>query len=132
MKLNVGPAALVIQVKNKGMSLLQIKKIGLLGIYTLLVCMLFSCGSMRKSTTLSKEKAVAEVYDPLSPEERRKFDYFFMEAVRLKEKNDLDAAFEMYSHCLKIHPKSAVVLYELAKFYMYLGQLEKGCLCLWY
>ena len=108
------------------MSLLQIKKIGLLGICTLLVCMLFSCGSMRKSTTLSKEKAVAEVYDPLSPEERRKFDYFFMEAVRLKEKNDLDAAFEMYSHCLKIHPKSAVVLYELAKFYMYLGQLEKG------
>ena len=108
------------------MSLLQIKRIGLLGICTLLVCMLFSCGSMRKSTTLSKEKAVAEVYDPLSPEERRKFDYFFMEAVRLKEKNDLDAAFEMYSHCLKIHPKSAVVLYELAKFYMYLGQLEKG------
>ena len=62
MKRDVGPAALVIQVKNKGMSLLQIKKIGLLGIYTLLVCMLFSCGSMRKSTTLSKEKAVAESF----------------------------------------------------------------------
>ena len=64
--------------------------------------------------------------DPLSPEQRRKFDYYFLEAVRLKEKDDVDAAFEMYNHCLRIHPESAVVLYELGKFYMYLGQQEKG------
>ena len=64
--------------------------------------------------------------DPLSPEQRRKFDYYFLEAVRLKEKDDVDAAFEMYNHCLRIHPESAVILYELGKFYMYLGQQEKG------
>lgn len=86
----------------------------------------FSCGSVRKSTNPSSINALSKEADPLSFEERRKFDYFFLEAVRLKEKGELDAAFDMYSHCLAIHPESAVVLYELAKYYMYLGQSEKG------
>ena len=86
----------------------------------------FSCGSSRKTAVSSKESVLAEWRDPLSPEERRKFNHFFLEAVRLKEKGDMDAAFEMYSHCLQIHPKSAVTLYELAKFYMFLGQQQRG------
>ena len=64
--------------------------------------------------------------DPLSPEERRKFDYYFLEAVRLKGSGQMDAAFDMYSHCLDIHPESAATLYELGKFYLYLGQPQKG------
>ena len=64
--------------------------------------------------------------DPLTFEQRRKFDYCFLEAVRLKERGDMDAAFDMYSHCLDIHPESAATLFELAKFYMYLGQAQKG------
>lgn len=89
-----------------------------------MVGMLFSCGSLRKSS--SSERGNLSGKDPLTYEERRKFDYFFLEAVRLKEKGDLDAAFEMYSHCLQIHPTSAVTLFELAKFYMFLGQQQKG------
>ena len=68
--------------------------------------------------------------DPLTFEQRRKFDYCFLEAVRLKERGDMDAAFDMYSHCLDIHPESAATLFELAKFYMYLGQAQKGVECL--
>ena len=68
--------------------------------------------------------------DPLTVEQRRKFDYYFLEAVRLKERGDMDAAFDMYSHCLDIHPESAATLFELAKFYMYLGQQQKGEECL--
>jgi tetratricopeptide (TPR) repeat protein len=62
----------------------------------------------------------------LSPEERRKFDYFLLEAVRLKEKGEMDAAFDMYNHCLDIDPGSAVTQYELGKLYMYLGLADKG------
>ena len=87
---------------------------------------LFSCGSSRKSSISSKDLAISEWKDPLSPEERRKFNHFFLEAVRLKEKDEMDAAFEMYNHCLAIDSQSAATLYELGKFYMYLGQLEKG------
>ena len=89
-----------------------------------MVGMLFSCGSLRKSSSSVRGNLSGK--DPLTYEERRKFDYFFLEAVRLKEKGDLDAAFEMYSHCLQIHPTSAVTLFELAKFYMFLGQQQKG------
>ena len=85
-----------------------------------------SCGSLRKSPISSKNLLSQSVEDPLTPEQRRKFDYYFHEAVRLKQKGDMDAAFEMYNHCLDIHPGSAVTLYELAKFHMYLGQAQKG------
>ena len=87
---------------------------------------LSSCGSSRKSTISSKNSASLEWQDPLSSEERRQFDHFFLEAVRLKEKDKMDAAFEMYNHCLSIDSQSAVSLYELGKLYMYLGQPEKG------
>ena len=89
----------------------------------LLASMLFSCASSRKMTPLSKEVVLD---DPLNVEQRRRFDYFFLEAVRLKEKGELDAAFDMYSHCLDIDPESAVTLYELAKIYMNLGQMQTG------
>ena len=97
----------------------------------LCICLLFSgifisCGSSRKSAASLNQTGLAEWKDPLSAEERRKFNHFFLEAVRLKEKGDMDAAFEMYSHCLAIDSQSAATLYELGKFYMYLGQPEKG------
>lgn len=89
-----------------------------------LVYVLVSCGALRKSGASSSvpEREVVE----LSAEQRRKFDYYFLEAVRLKEKGAWDEAFDMYSHCLSIHPNSAVVQYELSQFYMFLGQYQRG------
>ena len=101
-------------------------KIVQLCVCLLWVSMLFSCGSSRKSTISSNKIPLSEWRDPLSAEERRKFNHFFLEAVRLKEKGEMDAAFEMYSQCLSIDPQSAATLYELGKFYMYLGQPIKG------
>ena len=88
-----------------------------------MVGMLMSCGSLRKSSASSGKSLVQNTF---TFEQQRKFDYFLLEAVRLKEKGEMDAAFEMYNHCLDINPESAVVLYELAKFYMSLGQPEVG------
>ena len=96
------------------------------GVCLACISILFSCGSAKKTPIPSKNLAETVSKDLLSPEERRKFDYFFLEAVRLKEKGEADAAFEMYRHCLSIDPQSAVTLYELGKFYLYLGQPEKG------
>lgn len=101
-------------------------KIVQLCVCLLWVSMLFSCGSSRKSTISSNKTFLSEWKDPLSAEDRRKFNHFFLEAVRLKEKGEMDAAFEMYSHCLAIDSQSAATLYELGKFYMYLGQPVKG------
>ena len=91
-----------------------------------LIGMLVSCGTVKRASGLSGNKAVVEEKDPLTPEQRRKYDYFFLEALRMKEKGDLDAAFEMYSHCLDIYPQGAATLFEISRFHMFLNQPEKG------
>ena len=87
-----------------------------------LIGMLVSCGTVKRASGLSGNKAVVEEKDPLTPEQRRKYDYFFLEALRMKEKGDLDAAFEMYSHCLDIYPQGAATLFEISRFHMFLNQ----------
>lgn len=92
-----------------------------------LVALLAACGTTgRQHGAAVKGPAGVEEKDPLTYGQRRKFDYFFLEAVRMKEKGDYDAAFELYRHCLDIYPESAATLYEISQFYMALGQEEKG------
>ena len=101
-------------------------KWGCLCVCLLLSGIFFSCGSSRKTVALSSPSEPVEWKDYLTQEERRKFNHFFLEAVRLKEKGDMDAAFEMYNHCLAIDSLSAATLYELGKFYLFMGQSENG------
>lgn len=102
------------------------------GILLVLVILLSSCASAGKTAKPSKRKAKAETaqQDTLSPELQRKYNYFFLEATRLKEKEEYDAAFELYKHCLQINPNAASALYEIAQFYLYLKQPEIGLSCL--
>ena len=90
-----------------------------------MLMMLVACGTTGKQ---ARKKQVGAVPEPvsLSFEQRRKFDYYFLEAVRMKEKGQYDAAYELYKHCLDINPMSGAALYEISRFYMYLGQEEKG------
>ena len=78
------------------MSIFDNKKIGLF----LLVAgfLLVSCGTSRKQAKALSAKPVAE----LTPEQQRKYDYFFLEAARLKIQKDYDAAFDLLQHCLTI------------------------------
>lgn len=88
---------------------------------------LVSCGTSRKGASTTKRKQSAKSYvKVLSPEMERKYDYFFLEALRQKQKGNYDAAFDLYSHCLTLHPTGAATLYEIAKFYLFLNQPDKG------
>ena len=42
-----------------------------------LIGMLVSCGTVKRTSGVSGNKAVVEEKDPLTPEQRRKYDYFF-------------------------------------------------------
>ena len=84
-----------------------------------------SCGTTGRKASLVVQSKVEEK-DPLTYEQRRKYDYFFLEAVRMKQKGDYDAAFELYAHCLDIYPESAATLYEISQFYLYLGQQDRS------
>jgi tetratricopeptide (TPR) repeat protein len=66
------------------------------------------------------------VADSLSPELQRKFDYFYLEALRLKGNKSYDAAFEMLQHCLSINPTSSAALYEIGQYYLTLKQYPQS------
>lgn len=62
----------------------------------------------------------------LSEEEQRRYDYFFLEAMRMKEKQEYDAAFGLLQHCLDIYPNASSALYEISQYYMFLRQMPQG------
>ncbi len=88
----------------------------LIGVLSLTSC--GSAGSARKGTSASTVQ--------LTPEEQRKYEYYFLEAIRLKEKQEYDAAFGLFQHCLSIHPQASSALYEIAQYYFFLKQIPQG------
>lgn len=98
-------------------------KIRLLLLLTL-VGMLISCSSSRRVG--KTDGTGAEQRTALSPEQQRKYDYFFLEATRLKVKKEYDAAFDLLKHCLTIDPHAASALYEISQYYMFLKQVPQG------
>lgn len=57
---------------------------------------------------------------------QRKFDYFFYEALNLKNAGKFDAAFDAFKYCLEIDSTAAPVLYELSSFYVQLDRPDKA------
>lgn len=49
--------------------------------------------------------------------DRRKFDYFFYEAINQKALGNYEASFDLLQHCLSIDSLNANVYYELANYY---------------
>lgn len=62
----------------------------------------------------------------LSPEQQRKFDYFYYEAANLKNAGKYDAAYDLFSYCLSLDTASSPVLYELAMFQFQRNRPEKA------
>ncbi len=69
---------------------------------------------------------VAAQDKPLGEEQQRKYDYYYLEAIRQKGLRKYDAAFDLLQHCLAINPQAASALYELAQYYIYLKQDDKA------
>lgn len=65
--------------------------------------------SDKKTTTVSG--------DSLSYNDRRRYDYFFLEAVCKQNEGKYDAAFELLNHCLEINPKAAEAYYARASYF---------------
>lgn len=61
-----------------------------------------------------------------STAEQRRFDYYFLEATRLRIAQKHDASYEMLMHCLALRPNSADVMYELAQYYIVLKENDRG------
>ena len=82
--------------------------------------LLASCATHRKAAVPAKEQAV------LSTDEQRRYEYFYLEAVRLELQQRYDEAYEMINHCLDIAPEAPSALYKAATYYFYLDRKEKA------
>ena len=90
----------------------------------LLCALLVSCGTSRQGSKKQRKGMKTQVV--LTPEQQRKYDYFFLEASRLKMQNDYGAAFDLLQHCLSINPNASSALYEISQYYMFLKQVPQG------
>ena len=68
---------------------------------------------VRKGQTIEKPQ--------LSYGDQRRFDYYFLEAVRQQNKGSYSAAFDLYSHCLAIDSNASTPYYEMARYQLSLG-----------
>ena len=88
-----------------------------------LFCLPLSAGRQ----TDKQVKALSEETVPvLSSQEQRRFDYYFIEAVRQKQQGNYDAAYELIRHCLSINPESAVANHELMQYYLFLNKVPEA------
>lgn len=106
------------------MDIPAIKSVSLPAVLVAVLCICFACSSTKKVRGVDEAAAPTVLpflkpveVKPLTEDEQRKFDMFFLESVRQKEKGEYSAAYDLYRHCLDIQPHSSAVRYELAQFY---------------
>ena len=84
----------------------------------LLLAMAFAPSLARKKDkTKLGAVASASTADTLSRDARRRYDYFFLEAVCRQAAGDYAAAFDLLSHCLAIDSTAAEAYYLKAAYY---------------
>ncbi len=89
-------------------------------LWLILIVLLTACGTARKSLVPEKEEVV------LSASDQRKYEYYFLESVKLEQQRQYSEAFEMLQHCLAICPTASSALYKTANYYFALNQKEKA------
>lgn len=101
----------------------KMKKIILFLLINALLFPLCTTVQGKKKKVRKEEKTVVL---QLTEEQQRKYDYFFLEAIRMKEKKEYATAFGLLQHCLEINPNASSALYEISQYYMFLRQVPQG------
>ncbi len=86
----------------------------------LIVLLMAACGTTRKVAEAPEEGVT------LSIEDQRRYEYYYLEAVRLEQQGCYDEAFGMLVHCLDICPEAPSALYKMATYYFFLNQKDKA------
>lgn len=123
MKQSAEPEGLGTQgnIKNRNSVLLNMSK-NLVCIFYLVLFAILGSG------TLIAQKGEAQVAgkEELSVDEKRKFDYYFYEALNAKATNKYDEVYDYLKYCMAIDSTNANVLYELGNYYNSLESKNKA------
>lgn len=87
-----------------------------------LILMVSLFGACKSVHRLADEQVQVE----LSAEDARRYEYYFLEALRLESQERYDEAFGMLQHCLTICPSAPSALSKMANYYFFLGQKDKA------
>ena len=82
----------------------------------------------RKKKTV--QTAQVETVDTLPANDRKRFDYFFLEAIRQQEAGNYTAAFELLEHARAINPKAADVYYYESMYYSMMKKDSTALACM--
>lgn len=86
----------------------------------------YSKSFAQKQNTNSKVVVKDLPMATLSVDDRRKFDYYFYEAINAKTANKYDSAIDYLKYCLAIDSTNATVYYELGSYFNSLNNKNKA------
>lgn len=86
----------------------------------MLVVLFASCGTARKGVVPNEKETI------LTVDEQRKYEYYFLEALKLEQLERYDEAFEMLQHCLTICPTAPSAQFKLANYYAATKEKDKA------
>lgn len=92
------------------------KNTGFTGLWLLLLCCL-SLPSQARRDKIKRMAPQAVKADSLSYEASRRYNYFFLEAVRQQNAGHYDAAFDLINYCLQLNPNAAEAYFMRSGYY---------------
>ena len=92
------------------------KNTGFIGLWLLLLCCL-SLPSQARRDKIKRMALQAVKADSLSYEASRRYNYFFLEAVRQQNAGHYDAAFDLINYCLQLNPNAAEAYFMRSGYY---------------
>lgn len=92
------------------------KNTGFIGLWLLLLCCL-ALPSQARRDKIKRVAPQAVKADSLSYEASRRYNYFFLEAVRQQNAGHYDAAFDLINYCLQLNPNAAEAYFMRSGYY---------------
>ncbi len=92
------------------------KNTGFIGLWLLLLCCL-TLPSHARRDKIKRVAPKAVKADSLSYEASRRYNYFFLEAVRQQNAGHYDAAFDLINYCLQLNPNAAEAYFMRSGYY---------------
>ena len=92
------------------------KNTGFISLWLLLLCCL-SLSSQARRDKIKRVAPQAVKADSLSYEASRRYNYFFLEAVRQQNAGHYDAAFDLINYCLQLNPNAAEAYFMRSGYY---------------
>ena len=92
------------------------KNTGFIGLWLLLLCCL-ALPSQARRDKIKRMAPQAVKADSLSYEVSRRYNYFFLEAVRQQNAGHYDAAFDLINYCLQLNPNAAEAYFMRSGYY---------------